>query len=280
LEIDVEDITSVNAGSDQEICLGSAPIQLTGNPASGTWTGTNVSSTGLFTPASVGAFTLTFTVGTGICAFTDQVILTVNPVPTVSVNNAQYCAGEQATLTAVGNAGTLPYTYSWSPATDLSASTGNQVTTNSTISTSYTVTLEDDNGCEATATSTVTVNPMPVVDAGLDQVICLSPTTIQMNGSPAGGTWTGDNVTSTGAYTPVAAGNDSLFFTFSQNGCSITDTLVISVQQPSALVLTPDTSVCFNSGTFQLFSNTSGGNWTTSGTAVLSLHPTKLALSR
>jgi large repetitive protein len=270
LEIDVEDITSVNAGSDQEICLGSAPIQLTGNPASGTWTGTNVSSTGLFTPASVGAFTLTFTVGTGICAFTDQVILTVNPVPTVSVNNAQYCAGEQATLTAVGNAGTFPYTYSWSPSTDLSASTGNQVTTNSTISTSYTVTLEDDNGCEATATSTVTVNPMPVVDAGLDQVICLSPTTIQMNGSPAGGTWTGDNVTSTGAYTPVAAGNDSLFFTFSQNGCSITDTLVISIQQPSALVLTPDTSVCFNSGTFQLFSNTSGGNWTTSSTAVLS----------
>jgi gliding motility-associated-like protein len=270
VDILVEDITSVNAGLDQEICLGSVPIQLTGNQANGVWTGTNVTSTGVFTPSSVGTFTLTFTVGAGICAFSDQKNVTVNPVPSVAVNNAQYCAGEQATLTAVGNGGTTPYFFSWSPSTDLSSTTGISVTTNSMSSTSYIVTLEDDNGCEATATSTVTVIPMPTVDAGLDQVICLSPTTIQLNGTPATGTWSGDNVTVSGAYTPVVAGIDSLFFTFSQNGCSISDTMIINVQQPSTLVLTPDTSVCFNSGSFQLYSNPSGGNWSTVTAATLS----------
>ncbi len=270
VDILVEDITSVNAGLDQEICLGSAPIQLAGNQANGIWTGTNVTATGLFTPTSVGTFILTFTVGAGICAFSDLMNVVVNPIPSVSVNNSQYCAGEQATLAAVGNGGTSPYTFSWSPSTDLSGTTGISVTTNSMSSTSYIVTLEDDNGCEASATSTVTVTPMPTVYAGLDQVICLSPTTIQLNGTPSAGTWSGDNVTVSGAYTPVAAGIDSLFFTFSQNGCSISDTLVISVQQPSTLVLTPDTSVCFNSGSFQLFSNPSGGNWTTINGATLS----------
>ncbi|MEZ5172299.1 MAG: hypothetical protein R2850_01990 [Bacteroidia bacterium] len=83
--------------------------------------------------------------------------LTVNPLPTITVSDATICEGETTTLTASG-----ADTYTWSPATGLSATTGDTVDANPVATTTYTVTGTDANGCENTGTGTVTVNPLPV----------------------------------------------------------------------------------------------------------------------
>ncbi len=90
------------------------------------------------------------------CADTsNSFIVTVNPSPTVSINpaSASYCAPGSAGLTASG-----ANTYTWSPPTDLSSTSGPNVTASPTVTTQYTVAATDMNGCMDSDTVTVTVN--------------------------------------------------------------------------------------------------------------------------
>ena len=70
--------------------------------------------------------------------------------------NVTICAGQSTVLTASGSG-----TYVWSPNTGLSATTGDSVTANPIVTTTYTVTGTDANGCSTTATVKVTVNAYP-----------------------------------------------------------------------------------------------------------------------
>ena len=87
----------------------------------------------------------------------NTVTFTVTATPTVTVNPtaAAVCAGLSVTLTAGGAS-----SFTWSPATGLSATTGATVTANPTATTTYNIT-GTTNGCTGTASVTVTVNPIP-----------------------------------------------------------------------------------------------------------------------
>ncbi len=83
--------------------------------------------------------------------------ITVNPLPIVKINSAtsqtlNICANTTTTLTATGAS-----TYTWNPATGLSASTGNVVTItpSATTNTTYTVTGTSASGCKSTASITI-----------------------------------------------------------------------------------------------------------------------------
>jgi autotransporter-associated beta strand protein len=81
--------------------------------------------------------------------------LVVNALPTVTTTpsgSTTLCSGSSVGITASGAS-----TYTWSPGTGLSATTGASVTANPTTTTAYTVTGTDANGCQNTATLTVTV---------------------------------------------------------------------------------------------------------------------------
>ncbi len=71
----------------------------------------------------------------------------------LSPNDGITCAGDPVTLTASGGT-----TYTWS-----TGFTGNPLVVNPTATTTYTVTAADVNGCTATASATVTVNPLPTL---------------------------------------------------------------------------------------------------------------------
>ena len=92
--------------------------------------------------------------------------VTVNAIPTIAVTPAliTIISGNSTTLTASGAS-----TYSWSPATGLSATTGSVVIANPTVTTTYTVTGTTINGCVGTASVTVTVN---------QPLLCLTPITV------------------------------------------------------------------------------------------------------
>jgi len=88
LETQTVTITSsitIDAGLNQSTCIGSSPIQLTGIPAGGLWSGSAfVTASGVFSPNAVGLNSLLYTIGSGSCLVSDEIDILVNPLPNVA----------------------------------------------------------------------------------------------------------------------------------------------------------------------------------------------------
>jgi hypothetical protein len=150
--------------SDQSRC-GPGTVELIASGCDGgtiTWydkDGIKVGEGSPFTTSSLSATTTFFvTCKQGICeSASTEVKAIINDIPTVGAgSDVSICNGGSTTLTATGAS-----SYSWSPATGLSATTGSSVTANPTSTTTYTVTGTDANTCSNTAQVKVTVNPVP-----------------------------------------------------------------------------------------------------------------------
>jgi len=259
----------VTAGSDEAICTNASALTLTGfSPAGGTWSGNGVSAAGVFTPASslVGAQTLTYTVTQNGCTASATKAVTVNLGTTVTAGTDESVCSDAA---AFSLSGFSPAGGTWSGNgvsaagvfTPTAALVGTQTLT-------YTLT---QNGCTASATKTITVKALPVVMAGTNGSVCADASALTLTGfSPAGGTWSGNGVSTTGVFTPSASlvGVQTLTYTVTQNGCTASATTTVTVNEPITLTgITSDNTNCLNpNGSIQL--NVSGGttpytfNWT------------------
>jgi len=124
--------------------------------------------------------TLTDAGGTG-CSVSKSFTLTVDPLPNTTVTPTSAtvsCPTATTTLTASGAA-----SYTWNPATGLSATTGFSVVANPTTTTTYTVT-GSNNCATSSATSTITVIPLPAITTfptGTWNVYGFNSTTIGTN---------------------------------------------------------------------------------------------------
>ncbi|HRO74517.1 MAG TPA: PKD domain-containing protein, partial [Crocinitomicaceae bacterium] len=238
---------SVCQGSSVNLTASGGSIY-TWSPATGLspTTGANVTAT----PSATTTYTVTG-VDASNCAGTSQVTITVTPIPTVTTSaNVALCLGETTTLTASGAT-----SYSWSPATGLSAATGASVTATPMTTTTYVVT-GTTNGCSSLDSVTVTVNPIPVVDAGADQNVCSgAPITLTATGAV---TYSWDNnVTdgvsfisdSTRTYTVI--GTDA-------NGCQNTDFVTINVLDAPVVAFTSDTTEGCAPSFIQFINNSPG----------------------
>ncbi|MHB8259766.1 MAG: hypothetical protein ACYDCN_00975 [Bacteroidia bacterium] len=223
------------------ICSGnSVNITATGNGTSYSWTpatGLNTTTGTMVTasPTSTTIYTVTATLGS--CTTIATSTVTVNPTPTLSVNSATICNGGSTTLIVTGN-GT---SYSWSPATGLSVTTGTNVTANPTSTTIYTVTATLGT-CTATATSTVTVNPLPTLTLNPvnppDTLVCegMQKNLLAFGTSGATFTWFPATGLSTTTGTSVIASptvTTEYTVTASLEGCTATDTCIVVVLIPT-----------------------------------------------
>ncbi|MHB8403151.1 MAG: T9SS type B sorting domain-containing protein [Bacteroidia bacterium] len=160
---------TTSATSNSPVCAGSS-ITLSGNSASGStysWSGPNsyaststTSSVSINNATTINGGVYTLTVSVGACSATSTVNVTVNPIPTVTVSSPAIpnCAGISTTLTASG-----ANTYTWSPSTGLSTTTGSLTIATPTIVTTYTV-IGTANGCSSIPqVYTVTVHTLPHV---------------------------------------------------------------------------------------------------------------------
>lgn len=228
-----------NAGNDVTICSGTG-TQLNGSggvlyswsPVTGL---SNPSiANPVASPAETTTYTLTVTNASGQCASTDEVTVTVNPSPVVTVAPAEteICRGQEVTLTASGAA-----SYSWNPTGATTAS----ITVSPVSNSSYTVTGTSANGCSSSATSLIIIKPAPAnVNAGADAAIGLCET-YQLQGSATGsGTLTYSWSPAAGlsnpnianpVFTPSASGNHTFTLTVTNEDseCSASDQVNILV---------------------------------------------------
>jgi uncharacterized repeat protein (TIGR03803 family) len=221
--------SNVNAGPDVSICNGDNTIlNATGGGGNFSWSPTTgLSASNIPNPSANPTVTTTYTVTSvsGTCTSSDVVVVTVNPMPTVSVSptNLTTCAGSPTTLTASGAT-----TYNWQPGN----LNGTSVSVSPASSTTYTVT-GTSSGCSNTATATITTNPTPTVSYVQNPLtVCInwSPITLSA-GSPAGGTYSGPGVTGN-TFNPSAAGggNKTIVYTYTDgNNCSASVSQIIYV---------------------------------------------------
>ncbi|MFN5323364.1 MAG: hypothetical protein ACK5C5_00435, partial [Bacteroidota bacterium] len=267
--VTVNPLPAVNAGPDKQVCenssvaIGNPPIAgqtYVWSPASGlnssTVSNPIVSVSGISAPATL-QYILLGQNSFG-CQRRDTVNVTVNDVP---VSNAgldiNFCSGGSGTI---GTANTSGYTYSWSPSSGLSNATSSNPTitlTNNTttpINQTYVVTTTLGN-CTSTDTVQVIVRPNPVSNAGANQLLC-SGSSVQIGSNPTAGysySWspaTGLNNTNISNPTVTITNNGNTantatyVVTTTLNGCTTSDTVVVtSAPQPTANA-GPDVFIC------------------------------------
>lgn len=261
-----------NAGPDKEVCSGE-PVSI-GSPAitglTYQWTpanGLNDAAIAMPTltlvyngPSADTLICYALTVSAGAnCRGFDTVCVRVKKRPDVTVTAvpAVICAGDSVVLTAAGAS-----TYSWSPGTGLSATTGNPVIARPTANSTYQV-IGTENGCTDTAQVAITVTDYVVVDAGPDTTICNNNTAVQLVGSPANGTWSGNHISITGIFNVQAAGNglDTVYYTYGNNNCNRTDTAIITVIDSTIAFAGNDTTICQSANGLTLVGLPPGGTW-------------------
>lgn len=159
---------------DTLLCgTGTVPLNTTGNAASYLWLpAINLSSPAVQSPVATPDITTKYVVtATSLdgCINKDSVTIRVEEAVVLSVSNdTAVCYGDNAPLRASGNADR----YSWLPTTGLSDPSVNNPVANADVSRWYVVQAATDEGCNATDSIRVTVNPLPVVSLTNDTTIC------------------------------------------------------------------------------------------------------------
>ena len=189
--------------------------------------------------------------------------VTVNPVPTLGINNSVICFGNSTIITAVTNL--TGGTFYWgSPGVSGAASQTITPSNDTTLTVYYTL-----NGCSSpTVTSSVTVKPLPIATfaANVTQgCVPLTVTVIPDDLTNTDYSWTTSNSLSSASVSPNInfqnSGNFDVSLTTSLNGCVVTQILPNFIQVDDYPISDFDASVLIFSEQNQLvqFENYSFG---------------------
>jgi len=192
--ITINPLPIVNAGVDQLICSNNPtmPATLTGSATFGTglnyvWSGpvAGVTNAVPFQIGATGTFVVTGTDVNG-CVDTDDVLITYSTIPAANAGVDQtICLNQTATFAPTGLA---PYTWTMTNYANSGISapvTGTLVVTPTAPGTyTYQVNVQNSVGCTNNDQAVLTVNALPVVNAGVDQTVCnASPATLTASGA-------------------------------------------------------------------------------------------------
>jgi gliding motility-associated-like protein len=239
---------------------GSVTINVSGGTGAYSYAWTpNVSTSSTVTNASPGTYVVTVTDANG-CTLVDSAAVT-QPAAAVSVaaivtditcNNAT-----NGSISVQVSGGTGSYTYSWtgSPATTptisgLSAGT-------------YTVTVTDANGCNGTASGTIT-NPAAITSTttGTD-VTCAgaadgTATVATVSGGTGSYTYLWTNFAATQTISGLSGGLYRVIIT-DANGCQHRDSVFVSEPQPVVVTLATSNVNCAGANNGSITANVTGG---------------------
>jgi gliding motility-associated-like protein len=207
---------SITAAGPVAFCSGGAVTLTSSSGSSYLWD--NGQTTQSVNVNNTGARTVTMTDANGCSATSPVTSVTVNPLPTVSITAGgpvTFCSGGSVTLNSTAGS-----SYLWN-----SGETTQSISVNNTAT--KTVTMTDGNGCSGTSSVTsVTVNPLPVVNAITGSNAVCTGSTITLANTTPGGIWSSSVSTiavigSSGVLTAVSAGTTNVFYTVTDaNNCT------------------------------------------------------------
>ncbi len=232
-----------------EACIDAPDVPLNGTPVSGTWTGSFVSSGGLFNPTTPGTFPLVISNGAGNCLTRDTMLFTVHPLPVVNIGTDEaFCPSENP----VNFSGT-PANGVWSGNGITDASLGTfdpgiaSVGTNTIV---YTYT-DPVTGCINRDTLLAIIHPMPVANFTFNPITCIGTNELFTNTSTLAdqNNWSfGDGSTSS-LVSPTHGYASAGFFDIelvvsTSFGCldSITQQIEVRIPPVADFSLTPDSA--------------------------------------
>jgi len=233
-EVPLDPVTTMSLGLNA--CAGNpATLTATGSGTL-TWYPTAASVSGIGTGTNyitpvLAAGVYTYYVEAKTCTISANrtpITVTVNAVPTITASSITsssiICAGYAATVQA---SGALSYTWS-------TGATSNIAVMHPTTTTVYTVTGTNAAGCNGSNTISISVYAsQPATLTATDYTTCLvifGGTPIPLTGTPAGGTYSGFNV-SGNLFTPMAIGNFTPVYSYTDTptGCVSSDSINIFV---------------------------------------------------
>gem|GEM_PF-849094 len=242
--VNVYDLPVVVLSSFTPVCEDAQPVLLSGgSPSGGTYTGPGVAG-GFFDPSVAGPglknITYSYTDPAG-CSNADSENLMVNALPQVTLNPfAPLCENAAAIVLTGGNPvggiylGTGVTGGSFDPA---AAGSGAH-----TISYTYT----DINGCSATGTAVLTVNPLLFVSAGADDTVCsLQPLQLQVSGVSTASWFPATGLSCSNCLNPVASVSSGITYIISSSDpCAVADTVSLTVVPDVFVMAGNDTTIC------------------------------------
>jgi len=230
-------VSDASSGACSQAQTGTATITVNPNPvpvingATQYCTGTTATLATTNTYAS-------YSWSTGSTNPTVNVTAADNPI-TVTVTNAQGCSATSAVFTVVENS-TILYTSSITICDgDVAVIHGN----NETVAGVYSQTFVLPTGCDSTSEVTLNVNPLPVINAGTNQIVCVGdPVTLNGTGAP-NIVWDNSVVNgvpftpTVGTVTYTATGTDA-------NGCVNTSTVDVTVNPLPTATIAGTVTLC------------------------------------
>jgi gliding motility-associated-like protein len=223
-------IITIN-GSTNPTCFGDSDGTIFTTASSGTpgyfynWSpsgSTAANPTGL----AAGTHTLTLSDVNG-CIDVENVILSNPPQVTADAGvDLEICQGGSV---VINGASTNAVSYNWSPPAGLSSTTTLTTTASPTSTTIYILQAQNGSGCIAADAMQVTVNPLPTVSAGSDQIVCAgTAVTLTGTGTATGYSWN-NGVTDGTSFNPGLGSVNYTVTGTDGNGCVNTDVVNVTV---------------------------------------------------
>ncbi|MEI6816640.1 MAG: PKD domain-containing protein [Bacteroidota bacterium] len=164
---------AVTANPTNVLCFGTStgiiPLSVTGGTTGYTYVWSPVQgNVATANNLAAGSYNVTITDANG-CTITNNTAITEPASLTLSLSPAAtICIGQSTTLSTTVGGGTPVYSYSWTNGSNAATQSVNPV-----VTTSYSATITDANGCTRTAGPvTITVNPPLTVTAASTSQIC------------------------------------------------------------------------------------------------------------
>lgn len=251
--ITVNDPPIVTMSALPDVCSNESPVNLTGgSPLGGTYSGVGVTFNN-FDP-SVGTQTITYTyTDNNTCTASTNAVLMVLNAPNVSIAalpslcllSSNYVLIEGSPMGGIYSGNGVS-----NGEFDLSVGT-------STITYTYT---DSNNGCEASASGTLTVNAAPVVTLSTLPTLCSNAASYQLTeGSPVGGTYSGSGVTGNQFNSASGSSTITYAYTDASTGCSASASGTINVNNAPSVTLSALPTLCINDPSITLTQGSPAG---------------------
>ncbi|MEM8584256.1 MAG: proprotein convertase P-domain-containing protein [Bacteroidota bacterium] len=272
--VTVNDAPDVQITGDTEICPGENVTLVATGADTYQWSSGQTGETiFFFMPFDGQSISVTGTANG--CEGQDQAVITVVPLNAeIVADQPSICEGGSITLT--GSGGGPGASYDWS-----NGQTGQQITLTPAASETVTLTVTDGD-CSDTQDFEVIVNSPPLVSVNDDFSLCAGlPSTLTATGGGFGADyqWSTSQSGSTINIFPLTTTTYTV--TVTENGCTNTDEVTVTVEEPPVLELGNNQEICLgdNTNLFNLANGTGSYQWSTGSAApAINVNPTQSEL--